>query len=84
MTRRYSAWFPKGVQPVRVGIYQTKWKIDKTWIDTWAHWDGVHWGFDSSYIEHVKPFNKDSLLFPEQYKVWRGLSREAKAGEFCG
>ena len=84
MARRYSRWFPKDVKPVHVGVYQTNWRVDGCWLQTWAYWDGEHWGHDASLAVNVKPFLKDGWLFPDQYRVWRGLNHEAKAGAFIG
>lgn len=62
---KLTPWFPRGTNPVRVGVYMT---FD---ANTYQHWNGRKWGLCSSFIDTARSADIcESFL---QMPKWRGI-----------
>ena len=73
-------WFPPGVKPVRVGVYQVceHWWLAREWHSHgYQHWDGQRWGIFNPTPDAAAA--EADLASEYQINFWRGLAEQPAA-----
>jgi len=73
MKQKLSAWFPKHIVPVRVGVYQVKESKDYGRKPWYAYWDGKKFGYRALSVDDAFELRWQMTMLPAQCK-WRGLA----------
>lgn len=68
-------WFQGDVKPIRVGIYERRYKSGIYF----SKWNGIHWGFGHCKVKFANL--TEDFLSQYQNLPWRGLSKDPKGGE---
>jgi hypothetical protein len=76
-----TSWFASGVQPARVGVYETRWAPGQApWqarFPQYQYWDGYTWGGWGMSTEIAA--NNARSTSVRQAPEWRGLAAPAAA-----
>ena len=75
MTKQMTPWFPSGIKPVHVGVYQTKWYCVDEWDHGFAYWNGHKWSNGAESVEGAYG-HKSWINGAVQSKKWRGFTEK--------
>lgn len=71
---KLTPWYPAGVNPVHIGIYETRMQIVPEW---YRYWDGERWYVGSETPDEAcNQFRLNEIAWHR--KEWRGLTEPAK------
>jgi hypothetical protein len=74
---KLTPWFPQSIEPVHVGVYETKWAgTEGGWFNKW---DGLKWC--RGHCNHIDAHHQAGMGRASfgDYKIqWRGLARKPK------
>jgi len=65
---KLSPWFPKGVDPVHIGVYQT---VLKGGLIGYQYWTGRYWSLQSTTIDGADEWQGWRTSW--KTKQWRGI-----------
>lgn len=73
---KLTPWFPGGVKPARVGIYEREWP--DLIGPFYARWDGFYWGLSRKTVdEAIGAIDHWEIAHPD--RRWRGLASNPAA-----
>lgn len=67
-------WFPWGVKPVHVGVYEVQNAYGPDFPALFNFWNGVRWTGAEERIEDVR-MSESAWRSAMQDRIWRGLAR---------
>ena len=70
---KLTSWFHYRTKPIRIGVYEVKYKICREIQDGYAYWTGKKWTNACNSVQSAH-HNKEWTDGAIQEKSWRGLA----------
>lgn len=74
MKEKLTGWYPREIEPVRVGVYEV---LCDLYGPIYSHWNGYRWGMRCGSVKAADSLGHDRALGPVD--KWRGLAKKPRA-----